>query len=69
MVIGVYNAEREIEIKFVHPKGPASYYWPEDEDICTVSDGHIICSISTATVHGSESRFRYKISDLSLQKV
>ena len=43
MTIEVHNAEREIEIKFLHPKGPASsFYWLENEDIRTVAPFHLI---------------------------
>ena len=61
MVTEVYNDEKEIKIKFLHPKGPASFYWLEDKDICTIPLDHLICSISTPTTHGSGNQLRYKI--------
>jgi len=46
MVMSVNDEEHDVEVKFMHPHGPArSFFWLTKEDLCYVPYTHILLSI------------------------
>lgn len=56
LVLSKDQEQCDVEIKFMHPYGPArSFYWPphEKEDICNVPVSNIISSVSAPITKGT----------------
>ena len=67
MVLEISNEEKDFQIKFFHPSGPAkNFYWPSHDDICWVPFSNCICQLSTPST--STGRM-YTIDDDEYAKV
>ena len=43
VVIDVNDEEKDVEVKFMHPKGPARYFnWPERDDYCYIPNDNVL---------------------------
>jgi len=61
MVLTVNDCEQDAEVKFMHPCGPTSFFWPIYEDICHIPYTNILCKID-APQQSARSGRNYKLS-------
>ena len=55
----------DVNVKFLHPKGPAkSFFWPEREDICWVPLNEIICKVDPPSAGSSARSYGFSQSDV-----
>jgi len=68
LILKLDENQLEADIKFMCPHGPSpSFYWPEQDDICTIPYNQIICSIDAPST--SSSGRTYTLSKKSLKKL
>ena len=61
LILSVNEPQLEVNVKFMCPHGPSpSFYWPEQDDICTIPYNQIIGTIDTPST--SFSGQIYKLS-------
>ena len=67
MVCEIFSEERDINVKFMAPHSPSSYfYWPMN-NFCFVTSGRILCVVSPPTP-ATISGHSYQIEKHDLQK-
>ena len=68
----VCEEEGDLQIKFLHPKGPGRpmncFFWPPKEDICYIPNNDILCKISVPTASSITAR-KYKITSFDAKYI
>ena len=60
--------ERDVQVKFLHPKGPSSYfYWPQRDDVCFVPENCILKIIEEPIATGTGRK--YLVSNGTLKAI
>ena len=55
LVLSVNEPQLEVDVKFMYPHGPSpSFFWPEQDDTCTIPYNQIICTIDTPFTSSSD---------------
>lgn len=54
LVLSKDESEGDIQVKFMHPHGPASsFHWPTKEDMCWIPLSNVICCVNTPVTKAS----------------
>ena len=63
----VSNEHGDVNVKFLHPKGPSEkFYWPQRDDVCWVPIEDVYCEVDTPSTR-STGRF-YCFDKITMEK-
>lgn len=66
----VSTENQDVNVKFLHPKGPAiQFFWPSrDDDICWIPISNIICNVQAPKSSATGRFYHFLLDDINLVK-
>ena len=64
LVLEKNDEERDVTMKFMHPKGPSNfYYWPQRDDICFIPNNCILKTLEVPSATGTARKYSLSSED------
>ena len=67
-ILEIDDAEKDVKVKFLHPKGPSTYFhWPIRDDTCFITYENVLCEINVPKPKSSSLRnYTIESDDINL---
>ena len=65
----VSTENQDVNVKFLHPKGPAiQFFWPSRDDICWNPISNVICNVQAPKSSATGQFYHFLLDDINFVK-